>query len=49
VSVSKGQKVTTKQSIGTAATDSTTGDTEIGFQVYKGQSDMPPRQWLAPL
>lgn len=48
VSVSKGQKVSTKQTLGIAATDSTSGDTEIGFEVYKGQSDMNPRQWLTP-
>ncbi len=47
VTVSKGQKVNTKQNIGTAATDGT-GDTEIGFEVHKGQADMNPASWLAP-
>lgn len=48
VSVSKGQKVSTKQSIGVAATDSATGDTEIGFEVHKGFDDMNPASWLTP-
>jgi septal ring factor EnvC (AmiA/AmiB activator) len=48
VSVSKGQKVTTKQSIGVAATDSASGDTEIGFEVHKGVDSMNPTSWLAP-
>lgn len=48
VSVSKGQKVSTKQTIGVAATDSASGDTEIGFEVHKGADDMNPASWLAP-
>lgn len=48
VSVSKGQKVTTKQNIGVAATDSSTGDAEIGFEVHKGVDAMNPASWLAP-
>lgn len=48
VSVSKGQKVNTKQTIGVAATDSASGDTEIGFEVHKGLDAMNPTAWLAP-
>lgn len=48
VNVSKGQKVGTKQSIGIAATDSASGDTEIGFEVHKGVDAMNPTSWLAP-
>jgi septal ring factor EnvC (AmiA/AmiB activator) len=48
VTVSKGQKVTTKQGIGTAATDNATGETEIGFEVHKGMDDMNPALWLTP-
>ena len=48
VSVARGAKVSTKQAIGTAATDPSSGDTEVDFQVYKGESDMNPRGWLAP-
>lgn len=47
VSVSRGQKVSTKQSLGTAATDPTTGDAEIEFEVLKGETYMDPAGWLA--
>ncbi|RKR85592.1 septal ring factor EnvC (AmiA/AmiB activator) [Mucilaginibacter gracilis] len=48
VNVSKGQKIATKQSIGVAATDSGSGDTEIGFQITKGGDYLNPTAWLAP-
>ncbi|MBW4888689.1 peptidoglycan DD-metalloendopeptidase family protein [Mucilaginibacter sp. HMF5004] len=47
VSVSRGQKVSTKQSIGTAATDPATGNAEIEFEVLKGETYMDPAGWLA--
>jgi septal ring factor EnvC (AmiA/AmiB activator) len=47
-SVSKGDKVSYKQSIGTAATDPANGDTEIVFSVLKGESYQNPAQWIAP-
>jgi len=47
VSVSRGQKVSTKQSLGTAAQDPTTGDAEIEFEVLKGETYMDPAGWLA--
>jgi septal ring factor EnvC (AmiA/AmiB activator) len=47
VSVSRGQKISTKQAIGTAATDPATGDTEIEFEVLKGETYLDPAGWLA--
>lgn len=47
VSVSKGQKVTLKQTIGTVATDSVDGTTEVHFEVRKGAAPMNPAGWLA--
>lgn len=43
VSVSRGQKVTTKQSIGTAD-----GKAEIEFHIYKSNVEQDPKYWLAP-
>ncbi|MEO6632739.1 MAG: peptidoglycan DD-metalloendopeptidase family protein [Mucilaginibacter sp.] len=48
VNVSKGQKVSTKQSIGTAALDEISGDNEFEFLLYKGQTPINPKVWLAP-
>ena len=47
VSVSAGQKVSTRQTLGSAATDSATGETVINFQLYKGSSAVNPKTWLA--
>jgi murein hydrolase activator len=46
-SVSVGQKVSTKQSIGTAAPDEITGDTMVIFGVSKGMTPVNPSIWLA--
>lgn len=46
-SVSRGQKVTLKQSIGTVITDPVDGTTEVHFEVRKGASPMNPAGWLA--
>jgi septal ring factor EnvC (AmiA/AmiB activator) len=46
-SVSKGQKVSTKQILGTVATDSSTGETEVHFELYKGTTAVNPQIWLA--
>ncbi|MBE7179358.1 MAG: peptidoglycan DD-metalloendopeptidase family protein [Mucilaginibacter polytrichastri] len=46
-SVSSGQKVSTKQAIGTAATDPATGDTEVHFELHKAFTPQNPRNWLA--
>jgi septal ring factor EnvC (AmiA/AmiB activator) len=48
VSVSKGEKVGTKQSIGTVANDSSTGIPEIHFEIYRAKEVVNPRTWLAP-
>ncbi|MFN0293776.1 murein hydrolase activator EnvC family protein [Pedobacter helvus] len=45
VSVGKGQKVTTKQTIGTAGTSD--GVPELGFQIHRGAVAQNPESWLA--
>lgn len=45
VSVSKGQKVTTKQTIGTAGTNN--GVPEVGFLIMKGAVPQNPESWVA--
>ncbi|QQL48790.1 murein hydrolase activator EnvC family protein [Mucilaginibacter ginkgonis] len=47
VSVSKGQKVEVKTTLGTVATDGSTGETQVHFELYKGQTPVNPRSWLA--
>lgn len=47
-SVSKGQKVSTKQTLGSAATDAATGETVTSFKLYKGNTAVNPEIWLAP-
>jgi len=47
VNVKVGQKVSTKQAIGTVATDGATGETVAHFELYKGQSSVNPETWLA--
>lgn len=48
VSVSKGQKVSTKQNIGTAATDGSTGETEVDFSLSNSIGQVNPQIWLQP-
>jgi septal ring factor EnvC (AmiA/AmiB activator) len=48
VTIRAGQKVTTKQVIGTVATDPSTGEAIVGFQLWKGTTPVNPRIWLAP-
>ncbi|MFD0794576.1 murein hydrolase activator EnvC family protein [Mucilaginibacter litoreus] len=48
VSVSVGQKVSTKQTIGTVAIDPATGDATMTFTLNKGREFVNPRLWLAP-
>ncbi|MES2266434.1 MAG: peptidoglycan DD-metalloendopeptidase family protein [Bacteroidota bacterium] len=48
VNVSRGQKVSTKQNIGTVALDPSTGDATTIFTLSKGKIFNDPRQWLAP-
>jgi septal ring factor EnvC (AmiA/AmiB activator) len=47
VSVSAGQKVSLKQTIGTVATDPTDGSTEVHFELWKGGTPQNPTGWLA--
>jgi septal ring factor EnvC (AmiA/AmiB activator) len=47
-SVSKGQKVSTRQAIGTVATDPTTGETNVHFELTKGITYLDPKTWLTP-
>lgn len=46
--VKAGQKVSTKQVIGTVATDSSIGEAIVDFALYKGKTPVDPRIWLAP-
>ncbi len=46
--VSVGQKVSTKQVIGSVATESSTGEAIVEFQLYKGTTPVNPKIWLAP-
>jgi septal ring factor EnvC (AmiA/AmiB activator) len=47
-SIKEGQKVSTKEVIGTVATDSSTGEAVVSFSLYKGKTPVNPRIWLAP-
>lgn len=47
VSVSKGAKVSTKQSIGTVAKNSATNTYELHFELWKNDSYLNPNSWLA--
>jgi septal ring factor EnvC (AmiA/AmiB activator) len=48
VSVSPGQKVGTKQTLGAVATDSSTGEAVLTFSLYKAKTPVNPKIWLAP-
>jgi septal ring factor EnvC (AmiA/AmiB activator) len=48
VSVSKGEKVSTKQNIGTVATDPATGESSVHFDLTRGSEYVNPKEWLAP-
>jgi septal ring factor EnvC (AmiA/AmiB activator) len=48
VNVAVGQKVATKQTIGTVALDPSTGDATTIFTLSKGTTFVDPRLWLAP-
>ncbi|HEY2582001.1 MAG TPA: peptidoglycan DD-metalloendopeptidase family protein [Mucilaginibacter sp.] len=48
VIVKAGQKVSTKQVIGTVATESSTGEAIVSFSLYKGTMPVNPKIWLAP-
>jgi len=46
VNVSAGQKVTTRQKIGTVADDPSEGISEMQFQIWKGKSPVDPSGWI---
>jgi murein hydrolase activator len=45
-SVKMGDKVTTKQIIGSVITDELNSKTEVHFEIYKGQTALNPEYWL---
>jgi murein DD-endopeptidase MepM/ murein hydrolase activator NlpD len=47
-SVAKGDKVSTKQIIGTVATDPTSGITDVHFDLTRGTTYLDPKGWLTP-
>ncbi len=47
-SVKDGEKVATKQNIGAVATDASTGEAIVTFEVWKGTTPVNPEIWLAP-
>lgn len=47
VSVKKGAKVSTKQSIGTIAKSATSNTYELHFEVWRNTSNLNPNEWLA--
>ncbi|MEH6304532.1 peptidoglycan DD-metalloendopeptidase family protein [Olivibacter sp. CPCC 100613] len=47
VSVSKNQKVSVKQAIGTVAVDATEGTSDLHFEIWQGTSPINPSSWLA--
>ena len=47
VSVAKGQKVSIKQTIGSAGVDPESGDTQVHFELWKGFRPQNPQSWVA--
>ncbi|MDB5116085.1 MAG: peptidase [Mucilaginibacter sp.] len=47
VTVGQGQKISTKQAIGSVATDASTGETQVHFELYKAGTAVDPKNWLA--
>lgn len=47
VSVSKGQKVGLKQTIGSAGVDPESGDSQVHFELWKGFTPQNPQGWIA--
>jgi septal ring factor EnvC (AmiA/AmiB activator) len=48
VSVKPGQKIGTKQTLGSVATDSSTGEAILTFSLYKAKTPVNPKIWLTP-
>lgn len=47
VSVSKNQKVSVKQTLGTVAVDANEGTSDLHFEIWQGTSPINPSSWLA--
>jgi len=47
VYVKKGEKVSTKQSLGAISTDNETSKTELHFEIWKGKTTQDPAQWIS--
>ena len=47
VSVKKGDKVTTKQTIGTVGKNAASNTYELHFEIWKNESNLNPNSWLA--
>jgi len=47
VQVSRNQKVTVKQTLGTVAVDATEGTSDLHFELWQGTSPINPTSWLA--
>ena len=47
VNVQKGNKVTTKQTLGTVAKNASSNTYELHFEVWKNNSNLNPNDWLA--
>lgn len=47
VTVSRNQRVTVKQAIGTVAVDATEGTSDLHFEIWQGASPINPSSWLA--
>ena len=45
-SVKRGDKVTTKQTIGVAFTDAIEDQTEVHLEIWKGMTKLNPQNWL---
>lgn len=48
VTVAKGQKVSTKENVGIAANESSTGIPQVKFELWKGANPVNPKIWLTP-
>jgi len=48
VTVKTGDKISTRQKIGTIHTDAVTGSTELHFELWKGKTLQNPSLWLLP-
>jgi septal ring factor EnvC (AmiA/AmiB activator) len=47
VTVKSGDKVITKQTLGTVQTDEGDGKTEVHLEIWKGSNKLDPQGWIA--